>query len=82
MLDRSTAAWIGLVSGVLLTLVLWRYVGEHLEDRTRDRFANHAALARDNLLSRAQAYEQVLHGGAALFAASDMVSRAEWAAYV
>ena len=42
MLDRSTAAWIALVSGLLLTLVLWSYVGEHLEDRTRDRFANHA----------------------------------------
>lgn len=82
MLDRSTAAWIALVSGLLLTLVLWSYVGEHLENRTRDRFANHAELARDNLLSRMQAYEQVLHGGAALFAASDMVRRAEWAAYV
>ncbi len=82
MLDRSTAAWLALVFGVLLTLVLWRYVGEHLEDRTRDRFANHAALARDNLLSRMQAYEQVLHGGAALFAASDAVSRAEWGEYV
>ena len=82
MLDRSTAAWLALVFGVLLTLVLWRYVGEHLEDRTRDRFANHAALARDNLLSRMQAYEQVLHGGAALFAASDPVSRAEWGKYV
>ena len=82
MLDRSTAAWIALVSGLLLTLVLWSYVGEHLENRTRDRFANHAELARDNLLSRMQAYEQVLHGGVALFAASDMVRRAEWAAYV
>ncbi|HMX14311.1 MAG TPA: GGDEF domain-containing protein, partial [Thauera aminoaromatica] len=71
MLDRSTAAWLALVLGLLLTAVLWRYVDAHLEERTRDRFATHATLARDNLLSRVQAYEQVLHGGAALFAASD-----------
>ena len=82
LLDRSTAAWLALVLGLLLTLVLWRYVDAHLEERTRDRFATHATLARDNLLSRVQAYEQVLHGGAALFAASDEVSRPEWAAYV
>jgi len=82
MLDRSTAAWLALILGLLLTAVLWRYVDAHLEERTRDRFATHATLARDNLLSRVQAYEQVLHGGAALFAASDHVGRSEWAAYV
>lgn len=82
LLDRSTAAWLALVLGLVLTVVLWRYVDDGLEERTRDRFSNHAALARDNLLSRMQAYEQVLHGGAALFAASDKVGRGEWAAYV
>ncbi|MDA0233387.1 MAG: CHASE domain-containing protein [Proteobacteria bacterium] len=82
MLDRSTAAWLALILGLLLTAVLWRYVDAHLEERTRDRFTTHATLARDNLLSRVQAYEQVLHGGAALFAASDHVGRSEWAAYV
>lgn len=82
VLDRSSAAWLALGLGLLLTGGLWQYVGAHLEEKTRDRFAHSASLARDHLLSRMQAYEQVLHGAAALFAASDDVNRAEWAAYV
>ncbi|MER2555336.1 MAG: CHASE domain-containing protein [Thauera sp.] len=82
VLARSLAAWLALALGLLLSVALWAYVDRHLDERAHDRFAHRASLARDSLLSRLQAYKQVLHGGVALFAASDNVTRAEWAAYV
>lgn len=82
LLDHSAAAWLMLAIGLVLTLVLWLHFSAHFADQARDRFAHRAEAARNLLLSRMQAHEQVLRGGAALFAASDRVSRAEWRAYV
>ncbi|WP_297358357.1 GGDEF domain-containing protein [Thauera sp.] len=82
VLDTSLAAWLALALGLGLSIALWAYVGTHLDEKAHDRFAHRASLAKDSLLSRLQAYKQVLHGGVALFAASDEVSRAEWSAYV
>ncbi len=54
----------------------------HFAERAQDRFS-HRAEARDNLLlSRMQATNRCCGAAAALFAASDEVSRAEWRAYV
>ena len=82
LLDRSTAAWLILVIGLVLTVGLWHYSDAQFSGRAKDRFAHRVEAAKSLLRSRMQAHAQVLRGGAALFAASDTVSRAEWRAYV
>lgn len=82
LLDRSTAAWLILAIGIGLTIGLWQYSDTQVSGRAQDRFTHRAEAAKNLLRSRMQAHEQVLRGGAALFAASDSVSRAEWKAYV
>ena len=82
LLDRSAAAWLILAIGLVVTLGLWQYFSAHFTERARDRFSHHAEAAKNLLLSRMQAHEQILRGAAALFAASDHVSRVEWQAYI
>ncbi|MDX9884500.1 CHASE domain-containing protein [Thauera sp.] len=82
LLDRSAAAWLILAIGLVVTLGLWQYFGTHFAERARDRFSHRAEAAKNLLLSRMQAHEKILRGAAALFAASDHVSRAEWRAYI
>ena len=82
LLDRSAAAWLILVIGLVVTLGLWQHFGTHFAERARDRFSHRAEAAKNLLLSRMQAHEKILRGAAALFAASDHVSRAEWRAYI
>jgi diguanylate cyclase (GGDEF)-like protein/PAS domain S-box-containing protein len=82
LLDRSAAAWLILAIGLAVTVALWLHFSAHFAERARDRFSHRADAARNLLLSRMQAHEQVLRGAAALFAASDHVSRAEWRAYI
>ena len=82
LLDRSAAAWLILAIGLVVTLGLWQHFGTHFAERARDRFSHRAEAAKNLLLSRMQAHEKILRGAAALFAASDYVSRAEWRAYI
>ncbi|ATE59343.1 CHASE domain-containing protein [Thauera sinica] len=82
LLGREGFAWLTLGLSTLLTLILWQYSEHHLLQRARDRFDYRADKERSMLISRLQAYEQVLRGGAALFAASDSVTRTEWRAYI
>ncbi len=82
LLDRNAAAWIALGLVVLLTLAVWRFFDAQLEERVRDRFLHRAESTKQALVLRLQAYEQALQGASALFAASDMVARADWSAYV
>ena len=82
LLDHSAAAWLMLATGLVLTLVLWLHFSAHFAEQARDRFAQRAEAARNLLISRMQAHEQVLRGAAGLFAASNRVSRAEWRAYI
>src|SRR5690606_14613582 len=82
LLDRSAAAWLILAIGLVVTLGLWQHFGTHFAERARDRFSHRAEAAKNLLLARMQAHEKILRGAAALFAASDHVSRAEWRAYI
>lgn len=82
LLDRNAAAWLILAIGLAVTLGLWLYFSAHFAERAHDRFSHRADAAKTLLVSRMQAHKQVLRGGAALFAASDHVSREEWRAYV
>jgi len=67
---------------MLVTLQLWQLSEEQIERRTQDRFQYLANKEANVIFTRMQAYEQVLRGGAALFAASVHVSREEWRAYI
>lgn len=82
LLDHSAAAWLILLFGLMLTLGLWQYFSAQFNERAREKFVHRAEAAKNLLLSRMQAHEQILRGGAALFAASEDVSREEWRAYV
>lgn len=82
ILESETFAFAVLAISLILTLVFWYFSAESFAHRGRDRFLYLAEKEKLTLLSRMQAYEQVLRGGAALFAASGTVSRAEWRTYI
>jgi len=82
MFDRKAVAWIVLGLTVILTIGLWRYSTMEFARRANEIFRDATEKQAAHLLDRMQDYEQVLRGGAALFAASDSVSREEWHTYV
>lgn len=82
LLDHDGFAWLVFVFTLLLTLTLWQLSERQIERRTQDRFLYLANKEGIVIHTRMQAYEQVLRGAAALFAASVDVSRAEWHAYI
>ncbi len=82
LLDQDAGAWLVLVLALLVTVFVWQVSERQLERRAQDRFRYEASKEGNVILTRMQAYEQVLRGAAALFAASDHVTRAEWRAYV
>lgn len=79
---RDGGAWLTLALTVLLTLGFWQSSTHHFARLTHDRFMYRVEKERNILASRIQVYGQVLRGAAALFAASEQVSRAEWRTYV
>ena len=82
LLDRKATAWAVLLLTVLLTLGLWRQAETQFFHAEQDNFLRIAEKHRNILLTRMDDYEQVLRGGAALFAATGMPSRRQWQAYV
>lgn len=75
-------AWTVLVLALAVTAALWRLSSLNLEQRLGDRFAFRIQEIESLVTDRLRAYEQVLWGTAALFAASDVVTRADWRNYV
>ena len=73
---------VTLIAGTLVTLGAWRFVDNVERDRTELAFSQRVANTADAILDRFAAYQQVLHGGAALLHASNTVSRNEWRVYV
>lgn len=82
LLAREIGAWLILLVTVVLTLVAWRHAERDLYLRTQDRFVFRAIEEKNQLLERMLAYEQVLQGGAAFFAASTTVTRKDWQTYI
>ena len=82
LLDRKATAWIVLLLTVLLTIGLWRHAETQFIQRDRDNFLRVSEKHKNILITRMDDYEQVLRGGAALFAATGMPSREQWRAYV
>jgi PAS domain S-box-containing protein len=75
-------AWLVLMSALLLTLFGWQWAEARVEAQGRVDFEARAHDIRDSLIGQFAAYEQILKGAAALFPASEQVTRAEWRDYV
>lgn len=75
-------AWVALACSLALTAVVWRYTLQDIERQLRLEFEAEVTQARADLDSRIGAYTQTLRGAAALFAASNTVSREDWRDYV
>jgi PAS domain S-box-containing protein len=75
-------AWLVLGAALLLTLVVWRWAETRVEERLEAEFHSRTHDMRDALIGRVAAYEQILRGAAALFPASERVTREDWRGYV
>ncbi|OOG27561.1 hypothetical protein B1C78_03580 [Thioalkalivibrio denitrificans] len=79
-LPRASAV-IGVIAAALV-LVSWWLTDQAVTRHAEDRFEFRTAQIEWQIIERMRAYEQILRGGAALFAASEEVTRDEWRAYV
>lgn len=82
IMDREAFAWAVLVVSLTLTLISWRNAETEVYQRQHDNFLRVAEKHRNILATRMEDYEQVLRGGAALFATLGMPTREQWRIYV
>ncbi len=75
-------AWLVFCVLLAITAVLSTVARQRSEDQVFQRFLYRAEQERDAIVARMQSHIQVLRGGAALFAASQEVSRTEWKDYI
>jgi diguanylate cyclase (GGDEF)-like protein/PAS domain S-box-containing protein len=75
-------AWIALVCSLALTVVAWRYTQQDLDRRMRAEFDAGVSQMRADIDAGIAGYMRTLRGAAALFAASDKVTREDWHGYV
>jgi CHASE1-domain containing sensor protein len=82
--DRATrgAAWMALLVSLALTVAAWRFADAREQQAARLELEGRVAALASRLSTRILAYEQLLRGGAGLFATGGTVSRAEWGAFV
>jgi signal transduction histidine kinase len=81
-LPARLAPWLVLASSLLLTAAAATFVTIGTRARDEARFQNAVQAAHDRLIGRLDVYINTLRGGAALFAASDDVSAADFRRYV
>ena len=75
-------ALAALMVPLILTLAGAQISRDRLERRREERFARSVEQIADGVAERVSAYEQVLRGGAALFAVAPDARREQWQAYV
>ncbi|MCF8197697.1 MAG: EAL domain-containing protein [Sulfuritalea sp.] len=75
-------AWIALACSLSLTIFAWRYSQASLERQLRLEFDVEVGQVRADIKARIAGYTQTLRGAAALFAASDNVTRTDWRNYI
>lgn len=75
-------AWLILILGIIISLLVWRLVDMAVMAQARDRFGDFAVrvLAKTHLTMTA--YEQVLRGGVGLMKVRDDISREEFRRFV
>jgi signal transduction histidine kinase len=82
--DRRAVSAVLLTFVLLLAVTVWMWRSTTLETAqvANERFGYKFSEAQIEIQQRLQAYEQILRGAVALFAASTEVTRDEWRAYV
>jgi signal transduction histidine kinase len=80
-LDRG-AAWLALVVVLVLTALAWHGERANAAKEAQDAFDARATEIAFRIQQRMVAYEQVLRGASALFAASPQLTRDQWRRYV
>ena len=78
----SLLPWFVLASTLGTTLFAWKLTQDQAEDKVRKEFSLRVAQLESSIVSRMQAYEQMLLGAKGLFAASSHVSRSDWRNYI
>jgi PAS domain S-box-containing protein len=74
-------AWVLLAAGLILTILATLYMRSAVDGTEKRDFAFACDQAQLKIDERLIAYEQILRSGAALFYASDMVTREEWRSF-
>ncbi|MEQ1519179.1 MAG: CHASE domain-containing protein, partial [Usitatibacteraceae bacterium] len=74
--------WLVLTLGLLACGIGWDTARESQQRRIESEFRTRAERATVDIRSRLLAYEQVLRGGIALYAAAGSLTRQQWRAYV
>ena len=75
-------AWLILAVSLAITVGAWLFAKSHIERIVFERFDFQIAEVESAIQERMLAYEQVLRGGVALFAAAPRVTRQNWRIYV
>ncbi|MDP2134088.1 MAG: CHASE domain-containing protein, partial [Sulfuritalea sp.] len=75
-------AWAALACSLALTLLAWRYTQHDLERQLRLEFDVEVSQLRADLRAHIQSYTQTLRAAAALFGASDELTRKDWRDFV
>ncbi len=81
-LGRMAVAYVVLLVALLLTGLASYYVRQNVEAREKEHFGEITSSAERALDRRMQTYIDAMLDGRRLFAASESVTREEWAAYV
>ena len=81
-LGRMAVAYVVLLVALLLTGLASYYVRQNVEAREKEHFEEVTSSAERALDRRMQTYIDAMLDGRGLFAASESVTREEWAAYV
>ncbi|MEO8102082.1 MAG: CHASE domain-containing protein [Betaproteobacteria bacterium] len=79
---RMIIATVVFLLAIGVTFLAWHVTRLSLQTSSARTFEEHAARIESAIRDRMRGYEQVLRGGAGLFAASVNVSRDEWRRYV
>ncbi|MDT3735506.1 MAG: CHASE domain-containing protein [Denitratisoma sp.] len=75
-------AWLVLLISLVATAAIWQWTAARIEEQMRTDFQARVADIRGSLESRLAGYSLVLRGAAALFSASEEVTREDWHEYV
>jgi len=75
-------AWAVLACSLALTVLAWRYSEQDLDRQKRLEFDAEVSQVRADLKAQILGYTQVLRAAAALFSASDAVTRNDWHDFV
>ena len=79
---QRIAAVTALVLSAVFVYSTWHFARDTAQHEAQIRFEFRASQIADAIRGRLVDYEQVLRGGVGLFAASELVERREWRAYV